>query len=367
MYIILQLIKEAIWSRLYLSVFKNERLERKNNMIKNKRIISIFCLLISLLMIISISAAECVYAGGMPFGVRFDAGEVTVINTSQFSSQGKLISPAKEAGIAQNDIIKYINGKRISSTTDVVNALKSATEDNINLVIKRGEKEINVSLSPKVCDDTGEKQLGVMLKDSSAGIGTVTFVKEDTLAFAGLGHGICDSTSGEILKIENGYISNVTISGISKGKCGTPGELKGTIDSEKCGKLISNTEVGIYGVFTNPPELLNKKVEIASMDEVKTGAATILCTLDNNTREEFDIKISEINHDTLSKTKNYIIKVTDKDLLSKTGGIVQGMSGSPIIQNGKLIGAVTHVMINDPTTGYGIYIGNMINEMKKAA
>ena len=169
----------------------------------------------------------------MPFGVRFDAGEVTVVRTNPFVSNGATVSPAEEAGLAANDIIKDINGCRISSISDIVNAVSESDGSPIAMTLKRGQKEIRVNLTPKICDDNHAFRLGVMLKDSSAGIGTVTFIKTDSLVFAGLGHGICDSTSGEVLKIDNGYISHVKISGISKGKVGEPGELRGNLESEK--------------------------------------------------------------------------------------------------------------------------------------
>ncbi len=336
-------------------------------MIKSKKRLSLICLVVSLLLFITVSASDIdeVFVGGMPFGIRFDSGEVTVLKTNSFISEGKTVSPAENAGIMSNDIIKTINGVAISSTEDVVAAIKDSQRPSIDMIIKRGEKELCISLMPQICDTTGAKQLGVMLKDSSAGIGTVTFINEDSLTFAGLGHGICDNQSGEILKIENGYISDVTISSINMGKCGTPGELRGIISSEKCGKLLSNTNVGVYGLYTEKHPELSKKIEVADKKDIKAGKATILCTLDDNKCREYEIEIVEIDHGANSKTKNYVVKVTDDDLLAKTGGIVQGMSGSPIIQNGKLIGAITHVMINDPTTGYGIFIGNMLDEMEK--
>lgn len=352
---------------------------------KSKLKYNILCCIISFVLLISGSAAVgtldqsstlCgaeedvyadtkVYVGGMPFGIRFDAGEVTVVRTNPFVSNGTAVSPAKEAGIAANDIIKDINGNKVSSINDIVNAMNQSDGSPISMTLRRGQKNVCINLTPKKCDDTQSFRLGVMLKDSSAGIGTVTFIREDALVFAGLGHGICDSTSGEVLKIDSGYISHVKINGINKGQIGTPGELRGSLDSDKCGKLLSNTEVGVYGIFTEPLKLTGTPVSVASMEEVKPGKAKILCTLDDNQTNEYEIEIAEINHNTAAKTKNYVVKVTDQRLLAKTGGIVQGMSGSPILQNGKLVGAITHVMINDPTTGYGIYIGNMLKEMEK--
>ena len=335
-----------------------------NNLIK--KIGVLFCVVfLCITVIVPIGAApdinDEVYVGGMPFGVRFDAGEVVVIKINSFISDGSEVSPAENAGVCSNDIIKSIDGIKINSMYDVVTALQSAKQDVLKVTVERNGKAVSLSLEPKVCDDTGTKQMGVMLKDSSAGIGTVTFIQEDSLTFAGLGHGICDSSDGKLLKINNGYISNVVITDVNKGKIGAPGELKGTIAAEKCGKLLSNTEVGVYGIFTEPPKGMSEKIQLASKYELKAGKATILCTLNDNERCEYDVEISRIQQFTDSMTKNFVVKVTDKDLLSKTGGIVQGMSGSPIIQDGKLVGAVTHVLVNDPTTGYGIFIENMLD------
>ena len=340
---------------------------------------SMLCCITAVFLLISGSAAvsdtlcntgeaqlsEKVYVGGMPFGVRFQAGEVVVVRTNSFASGGESVSPAEEAGILANDVIQTVNGQKISSIGDIVQAVAKADGSPLAVAVRRGEKEIHLSLIPKKCDTGHAFRLGVMLKDSSAGIGTVTFVQEDSPIFAGLGHGICDNNSGKVLKIESGYITNVKISDVHKGTVGTPGELCGNLEEDKCGKLLANTEVGVYGIFTSMPENLGKTARVADMSEVQTGDASIRCTLENNVPQEYAIKIMEINHNTAAKTKNYLIKVTDERLLAKTGGIVQGMSGSPILQNGKLIGAITHVMINDPTTGYGIYIGNMLSELKR--
>ncbi len=338
------------------------------NIRKNK--LKISYLLIAAILIFTVAlctvgvyaqTASQVYLGGMPFGIRFGVGEVTVVKTNSFISGGSKVAPAEDAGIVANDIIHSVNGESVKTIYDVVSAVKEAEDEQIYLTIKRGARQLSINVCARVNDDTGEKQLGVMLKDSSAGIGTVTFIKDDLHTFAGLGHGICDSTGGNVLKINSGYISNVRISGINKGKSGAPGELKGILESDKCGKLLANSEVGVYGVRTDSFEPYGGMIDVAEADEVSTGKAKILCTLDDNVRREYEIEIKEMNMGSTSKSKNFIICVTDNRLLEKTGGIVQGMSGSPIVQNGKLIGAVTHVMINDPTTGYGIYIKNMMN------
>ena len=322
----------------------------------------ILCFLFSVVLIISVSAqGETVYVGGMPFGIRFSVGEVSVIKKNSFVSGGKSVSPAEEAGIMENDIIALVGTKKIETVNDFIGAIDQKSGEPINVTVKRGEKKLNTTLIPRKCDETGEYMLGILLKDSSAGIGTVTYIAEDSFIFAGLGHGICDTNTGDILPIESGYISHVKINGITKGVSGSPGELRGVLENEKCGKLLSNTEVGVYGVFTENQKPVSKPIEVANAEEIKTGEATILCTLDDNKCCEYSIEICEIDHSATAKTKNYVLKVTDPRLIEKTGGIVQGMSGSPIIQNGKLIGAVTHVFVNDPTKGYGIFIENMLD------
>ena len=189
---------------------------------------------ISCTIIISANDDSEVYLGGFPFGIRFSSGEVTVLKFNHFVSSGKKVSPALDAGIEKDDVIMYIGDKKIESVYDVVCAVKQAKEDILSIVIKRDEQCLTVKIIPQTDDNTGEKQLGIMLKDSSAGIGTITFIEKDLHTFAGLGHGICDIETGEILKIETGYISNVKICGINKGKSGVPGELRGVIVCEKC-------------------------------------------------------------------------------------------------------------------------------------
>ena len=305
-----------------------------------------------------------VYPGGTPFGVRFGANEVTVLRLTRFASSGKDVSPAADAGILPEDVILSVDGEKIRTLADIARITDGFGEAPVTLAVRRRGKEIPVTITPAKCDDGGYR-LGFLLKDTSAGIGTVTFVKDDTLVFGGLGHGICDANDGHVLEIDSGSISEVHINGVNTGKPGAPGELRGSFEGEKCGKLIANTEVGLFGMYASPRAELGMPVAVAEAGEVKTGPATIRCTLDDNCKNDYGIEIVEINRDSNAKTKNYVLRVTDERLLAKTGGIVQGMSGSPIFQNGKLVGAVTHVLVNDPSAGYGIYIGNMLDEMDK--
>lgn len=305
-----------------------------------------------------------VYPGGTPFGVRFGANEVTVLRLTRFVSSGKDVSPAAEAGILPEDVILAINGTKVTTLADFTGITESAGASPVTLTVRRRGKDIPIRVTPAKSDEGGYR-LGFLLKDTSAGIGTVTFIKADARAFGGLGHGICDAADGHVLEIGSGSISEVHINGVNGGRPGTPGELRGSFEGEVCGSLIANTEVGLFGMYASPRAGLGTPVAVAEADDVRTGPATIRCTLDDNRECDYGVEIVEINRDADAKTKNYVLRVTDEKLLAKTGGIVQGMSGSPIFQSGKLVGAVTHVLVNDPTTGYGIYIGNMLDEMDK--
>ncbi|MDF2567582.1 MAG: stage sporulation protein, partial [Oscillospiraceae bacterium] len=207
-------------------------------------------------------------------------------------------------------------------------------------------------------------KIGLWVRDSSAGIGTVTFYNPENSVFGGLGHAVCDVDTGQVMPIMSGEVVDVNINGVTRGSSGSPGELKGSFSSNKdSGSIAVNNETGVFGVlYQNPSN--HSAIPIAMKQEVKTGKATIFTTVSGNTPQEYKINIEKVNLNDNSMTKNMVIKITDPELLQKTGGIVQGMSGSPIMQNGVLVGAVTHVFINDPTKGYGIFIENMYNHSK---
>jgi stage IV sporulation protein B len=198
------------------------------------------------------------------------------------------------------------------------------------------------------------------VRDSGAGIGTVTYIKEDTLAFGGLGHGICDGESGALIPIARGSVMDVTVGGIKRGAVGAPGELRGHFAASRIGTLMQNTACGVFGTLTDCPAAPAGTLPIGFKEELHDGAATLWCTLDDHVTRSYGVEISDI-HRNATGNKCFTVTVTDMELLAKTGGIVQGMSGSPIVQDGRLVGAVTHVLIGDPTTGYGIFIENMLN------
>ena len=295
-----------------------------------------------------------VYVGGVPFGIKFITRGVSVVGFDDETT-----NPAYKAGLRLYDTIIKVNGKEISGIADLLQTIESGNA--VELTYLRAGKEEKIKFSPKYSESEKKYTLGLWLKDSGAGIGTLTYVLSDG-SFGGLGHGICDSDTGELIPIFNGSVLGVTVNGIVKGQKGDPGELKGYFNSSKVGALYKNTENGVFGALAQiPSTITDKTYSIGLKNELKEGKATILCTLDDNVRREYSIEISNINKNATGN-KCFTIKITDEKLLNATGGIVQGMSGSPIIQNGKLVGAVTHVLINDPTTGYGIFIENMLTQ-----
>jgi len=309
---------------------------------------------------VTVSAKErpSLYVGGFPFGVRFKSDGVMVVGYS--SDKTKEANPGYSAGIKPADVIKKVNGKEISDISSLTSALGACGGKPLTVELRRNGKDFTVKLTPYLSD--GKYKTGLTVRDSGAGIGTVTYVMPETNFFGGLGHGICDVETGAVIPMERGTVTDVTINGVVKGVSGAPGELRGSFKSAKTGALLENTSCGVFGMFTGLPEGHGELLPIALKNEVKSGDAYIMCTLDGTGPQKYSIKISDIDR-SADGNKCFSVKITDKRLIEKTGGIVQGMSGSPIIQNGKLVGAVTHVLINDPTTGYGIFIENMLSQM----
>ncbi len=299
--------------------------------------------------------------GGMPFGVSFRVGELKIGGFNDIETENGVLCPAKSAGIEKDDIILSVNGQTPESAVDVTEAVKSSEGKMLEFVLLRGEDEISVSVVPVQSKETGDYCLGVWLDDGVAGLGTVTYVEEKTGEFGGLGHGIMEREGETLAEINRGIVSEVKITGVNKGSVGTPGELIGDFLAKKLGVITKNANEGVFGVITQLPE--NTKVEkiaLGSYDEVKNGGATILCTVGEDGVCEYGIEITRMESAD-DGNKNFLVTVTDSSLIEKTGGIVRGMSGSPIIQNGKLVGAVTHVLVDDPTRGYGIFIENMLD------
>ncbi len=300
--------------------------------------------------------------GGMPFGVKFYTEGVTVAGFGPVETDKGKINPGEKAGLKQKDMILAVNGETLTSSAHLTRLIEKSGGNTMTLSCRRGRTLFEAKLTPVWCPGESRFKTGIWVRDSGAGIGTVTFILPDTGAFAGLGHGICEADTGDLVAMRRGAVADVTISSVVKGEAGKPGELKGYFNPGKTGSLLGNSSCGVWGVLAEIPESASAPIPLGRKDEIQEGDACILCTLDGGGPREYTIRIENIKRDA-SGSKCFTVKVTDPALLAKTGGIVQGMSGSPIIQNGKLMGAVTHVLINDPTAGYGIFAENMLVSM----
>ena len=301
-----------------------------------------------------------VYLGGMPFGLKFSTEGITVIGFSDIDGLSKTQNPAYLAGLRARDVILKVDGEAVGNAAELTDKVEASGGRELRITYRRGEREATIRLTPVYSASESRYKTGMWVKDSGAGIGTVTYVMPQTQSFGGLGHGICDGETGELIRMSRGDVMGVNVYAVKKGVSGAPGELKGHFCTECTGELHSNTDCGVFGRFSSLPEGCSEKVKIGMRDAMREGDAEIVCTLADGVKARYKIEISAINKNA-EGAKCFVIKVKDDSLIEKTGGIVQGMSGSPIIQNGKLVGAVTHVMINDPCVGYGIFIENMLN------
>lgn len=300
---------------------------------------------------------EMVIPGGYPFGIKMFTEGVIVVGMSDIPCNGVAQNPAKAAGIKVGDIIISMNGHAVQTNEDVGEIVASSGGNTICVELQRGGTQMTCAMQAVKSDD-GIYRAGIWVRDSSAGIGTMTYYNPTSNVFAGLGHAICDVDTGNIMPLHSGEIVDVKITGVNKGRSGSPGELRGNFINHKTGDLIINSPVGIFGIGTTPPHHTDP-VPLATRCEVMEGPASIWCTLNDGVPKKYAIQIESVSIGENNPTKNMVIRVVDSELLAKSGGIVQGMSGSPIIQNGKLVGAVTHVFVNDPTRGYGIFVENM--------
>ena len=304
---------------------------------------------------------------GRAVGIKLFADGAVVSELSVFSCGGEPVCPAADAGLRRGDVIVAADGAPVTVSSDLSDALDGRENAAVLLTVLRDGLERTVSVVPRRSDGGGAR-IGAVVRDSTAGIGTLTFYDPDSGTFAALGHGICDGDTGLPAHLGHGCLVPATVTGVKKGRPGDPGELIGLFgDGPDCGALSANTETGLYGSLSPAelyPELLSAD-PVPVADSVETGPAVVLANVSGGEVRRYEIEIVRINNLSRS-TKNYLIRVTDPVLLEATGGIVQGMSGSPILQNGRLVGAVTHVLVNDPTRGYGIWIENMLPPAKAA-
>ena len=296
--------------------------------------------------------------GGDLVGLRLKTDGVLIVGTESFQTEYGETDPAQKAGIKTGDTLKSINDIEVLNNAQLAEIISNSDGKSLEAEIIRDGETISLTITPEISVLTGLYKCGLWIRDSTGGIGTLTYYDAENGAFATLGHGIYDTDTGKLLPTEKGEISSATLTGVRKGTNGTAGELKGSINENVFGNIISNNENGIYGTCS----IINidsKALPVAYDNEISTGYAQIICTVESNVKEYYDIEIEKVNRS--DENKNMVVRITDERLLKITGGIVQGMSGSPIIQNGKIVGAVTHVFVNEPTKGYGITIENMLN------
>ena len=305
---------------------------------------------------------------GTPFGIKMVTDGVMVVGTGAVTDcNSRAVSPAQTAGIQEGDIILSINGEKISSKKQLTKLVESSAGQPLSLVVRRGEQLTSLHLSPVRSSLDNSYHLGLWVRDSSAGIGTMTFYDPNNGCFAGLGHAICDVDTGQLMPLSQGEIVEASIIGVHAGKSGSPGQLQGAfVANRSIGSLYTNSYNGVYGRLMNQP-VDAQTIPMAQCQEVRQGPVKILTTVPGQKPQLFDACIEKISLSQDEPTKNMVLRITDPDLLELSGGIVQGMSGSPIIQDGMLVGAVTHVFVNDPTRGYGIFAENMDNTLLTVA
>lgn len=319
------------------------------------RYVSVMLIAVLLTPVFSVSAADerrTVRLGGVPFGLTMYTGGVVVVNVREEDD-----SPAYAAGIRENDLILSADGEEVSSNEELKEIVSESGGEDIELSVIRGKSPISVTITPEQ-DEDGDYSVGMWVRDSTAGLGTVTYFDESTHSFGALGHGICDRDTGMLMPLGSGQVVKAEIESISKAKKGIAGGLNGIMTDDEIGELTVNSAFGVYGRYTATPE--GEEYPCAYDSEIRTGKATVYTTLDDSGIGAYEVEIENLNLNDKSG-QNMVLRVTDEELLDKTGGIIQGMSGSPIVQDGRLIGAVTHVFVNSPEKGYAITIGNMLS------
>ncbi len=301
-----------------------------------------------------------VVPSGDVFGIKLYTKGVIVVSIDSVTTPNGSVDPALEAGLKCGDIITHINNKPVLNSQQLTDAVEQFEGKGLNLKVERNGETLALNLKPAFSVNGGYKA-GIWVRDSSAGIGTVTFYDDNAGMFAGLGHGVCDVDTGKIMPLNNGEAVRAKVNGFYKSSAGNPGELCGVFSESVIGSLRVNHDMGVYGELLQPSG--KKTVPVALESEIKLGAAQMITTIDDRGPQYYDIEIVKIYPSSDLSARNMIIKVTDPELLEKTGGIVQGMSGSPIIQNSMLIGAVTHVFISEPQQGYAVFAQRMIETM----
>lgn len=299
---------------------------------------------------------------GKAVGVTVDTDGILVLGTGYVNKDTNEVCQPSKGVLKTGDLITHVNGEKITQKEELIEIVESST-GSLNISIVRNGETLQGTLTPIISTEDGKQKIGAWVRDCTQGIGTLTYYNPQTKGFGALGHGVYDIDTKSLLSIKDGKITETIISGIKKGEKGIPGELSGETDDTKViGEIYQNTECGLYGkIYSENVDFTEQEaLPIATKENIKEGKAYILTNISGNKVEKYEINIESIDINTSNPSKCMIIRITDEKLLSQTGGIIQGMSGSPIIQDNHIIGAVTHVFVNDPTKGYGIFIENML-------
>jgi len=310
--------------------------------------------------LIKTTGRQYVIPGGEIIGIRIYTDGVIVVSADNVQTPDGIVNPGKGAGLEPGDIIKSVNGTETNSAAELNAQISKSSGEGLKLSVSRAGRVFDTVITPVYSDPDSRFRCGLWVRDSTAGLGTVTYIDPQNGTYGALGHGICDTDTGIIIPTGEGNVLSAQLNGCIKGQSGKTGELQGSFGKNTLGDLKLNCQNGIFGKYTaeTPSDGL---IEVAEANEIRTGPAQIIATVDNSGKKYYDIEIERINYDVSDGSHNFTIKVTDEELINLSGGIVQGMSGSPIIQDGRLAGAVTHVFLNDPQYGYGIFARTMLD------
>ncbi|MBM6938091.1 SpoIVB peptidase [Pseudoflavonifractor phocaeensis] len=314
------------------------------------------------------SAVKTVVPLGRAVGIKLFSDGVMVVGLSEVSTAAGSQAPARDCGLQEGDIITHINSTEVDTVEEVQSILQDLEGETMSIRAVRGEDQVQMTAQAVQCSADGAYKLGAWIRDSMAGIGTLTFYDPDTGAFGALGHGVSDVDTAQLMPLQSGSIMYATVSTVQKGAVGAPGQLQGDFQVNRdLGELWSNTSQGIFGSLTDETLTQGTPVEVARRDQVQVGKAQILSNIAGDRVETYEVEITHVYPEKEGDDREMMLKVTDPRLLETTGGIVQGMSGSPILQNGRIVGAVTHVLVNDPTQGYGILMETMLDAAEGTA
>lgn len=339
--------------------------ENSNIISEEKITLSLFKLInVKDITVTTIEGTNVVPLGNI-VGLKLYSSGVLVIGMTEIEGE----KPYENSGIEAGDLITFVNNKQVTTTDELVECVNNSKGENVKITYIRKGQKFETTIEPTVTTNK-EYKLGLWVRDGAAGIGTISYYEPSTSSFGALGHGIVDTDTEELISIERGELVTANVVNIEKGKEGDPGQIKGTISNEETiGEVYSNTKFGIYGKITNKNKLninTENSIEVAKREEIELGNAKVILTLEDGIRKEYDIEIIKIYANNNKDNRSMIIKIVDENLINLTGGIVQGMSGAPIIQKGKFIGAITHVFVNNPTEGYAVFGDLMIKQMIEA-